>query len=143
MILEKIIYDTIKSTMLTNDWASDILADEDISIVSKNIIEAVKKEIEFKLKATKKAEEEALKVLRKYENRPTGYDEDEIVNAMIEYSDSKLESIILAKEQLKERFENEIAVQHDYFNHRGGLVDEVFEWFWQHISKVRLEKEND
>lgn len=41
-----------------------------------------------------KMSERALRVLRKYENRPTGYDEWEITQAMIEFyeNESKLKA---------------------------------------------------
>ncbi len=45
----------------------------------------------------------ALSILRKYENRPIGYNEDEIVNAMIEFSNSEKQSDIIAKKQKKHR----------------------------------------
>lgn len=46
----------------------------------------------------------------------------------------------MKKEQLKKKFEAEIGVQNDYFNHRGGLMNEVFEWFWKELGDGQNEQ---
>lgn len=40
----------------------------------------------------------------------------------------------MKKGDLKERFEKEIGTPNDYFNHRGGLMNEVFDFFWSEIE---------
>ena len=45
------------------------------------------------------------------------------------------------KEELLKRFETEIAQPHDYFNHRGGLVNDTFNFFWSEL--YRLSEENE
>jgi cell division GTPase FtsZ len=41
----------------------------------------------------------------------------------------------MTKEELRKRFDQQIVIPNDHFNHRGGLVNEVWDFFWAEIEK--------
>lgn len=58
---------------------------------------------------------------------------DEVREQVRAYGDA-IVMIKEAAEELKEKFEKEIGTPNDYFNHRGGLMNEVFDFFWSEIE---------